>query len=151
MELKMTIENVKAINKLEFSFPLESGLYAITGENSSGKSTLVTCASSVFYNMPMYDYIGRPSNNAMIEFQMDDAIRKWTYTNGKWSKSGSDERMKINGFYEGSIIFGNRFRDTMFSKVKILDRLVIGDLEVADEFVRKCLGIILHDNEDYYE
>lgn len=151
MELKMTIENVKTIKKLEFSFPLESGLYAITGENSSGKSTLVTCASSVFFNMPMYDYIGRPSNDAMIEFQMNGAIRRWTYRNNQWSKNGSDERMKVNGFYEGSIIFGNRFRDTMFSKVKTLDRLTVGDLEPADEYVRKNLGIILHDNENFYE
>ena len=151
MELKMTIENVKAIKKLEFSFPLESGLYAITGENSSGKSTIVTCASSVFYNMPMNDYIGRPSNDAMIEFQMDGAIRRWSYRNNQWSKSGSEERMKVNGFYEGSIIFGNRFRDTMFSKVKTLDRLAVEDLEPADEYVRKNLGIILHDNENYYE
>ena len=151
MELKMKIENVKAIKKLEFSFPLESGLYAITGENSSGKSTLVTCASSVFYNMPMYDYIGRPNNDASIEFQMNGAIRRWSYRNNQWSKSGSDERMKINGFYEGSIIFGNRFRDTMFSKVKTLDHLVVGDLETADDYIRKNLGIILHDNENFYE
>ena len=151
MELIMTVENVKAIKKLKFSFPLESGLYAITGENSSGKSTLVTCASSVFYNMPMYDYIGRPSQDAVIEFQLGDSSRKWIYTGGQWIKNGSDNRMKINGFYEGSIIFGNRFRDTMFSKVKILDRLTISDLDKADDFVRKNLGIVLHDNEDYYK
>lgn len=151
MELKMNIENVKAIKKLQFSFPLESGLYAITGENSSGKSTLVTCASSVFYNMPMYDYIGRPNNNASIEFRLNGARRKWLYINGQWTKSGSIERMNITGFYEGSIIFGNRFRDTMFSKVKILDRLVISDLENADDYVRQNLGVILHDNADYYE
>jgi len=150
MELVMNVENVKAINKLEFSFPLESGLYAITGENSSGKSTLVTCASSVFYNMPMYDYIGRPIKDATIGFKLGDAYRKWTYSNGQWTKLFSDNRMKINGFYEGSIIFGNRFRDTMFSKVIILDKLTINDLDKADEFVRKNLGIILHDNEDYY-
>lgn len=150
MELKMIIQNIKAINYLEFSFPLESGLYAITGENSSGKSTLVTCASSVFYNMPMYDYIGRPNDEALIEFHMDGAIRKWSYKNGQWLKSVSDAKMKINGFYEGSIIFGNRFRDTMFSKIRILDKLNINDLDNADDYVRNNLGLILHDDENYY-
>ncbi len=39
----MHINNVKSIKSLTFSFPLEKGLYAITGENASGKSTLVAC------------------------------------------------------------------------------------------------------------
>ena len=46
MELIMHISNVKSIKDITFSFPLEKGLYAITGENASGKSTLVACASS---------------------------------------------------------------------------------------------------------
>lgn len=150
MELEMTMENIKGIKKLVFFFPLESGLYAITGENSSGKSTLVTCAASVFYNMPMYAYIGNPDCDAKIEFKLNGAIRRWTYTKGKWSRN-SDEKMAISGFYEGSIIFGNRFRDTMFSKVFILDKLGVEDLEIADDYIRNNLGIILHDNEDYYE
>ena len=56
MELIMHIKNVKTIKDLRFTFPLEKGLYAITGENASGKSTLVACASSVFFSMPMYEY-----------------------------------------------------------------------------------------------
>lgn len=43
----MTIDNVKCINHLTFHFPLEKGLYAITGKNASGKSTLVAYASTV--------------------------------------------------------------------------------------------------------
>lgn len=54
--LKMNIENVKGINQLEFIFPLQPGIYAITGENGSGKSTLISCASSIFYRMPMIDF-----------------------------------------------------------------------------------------------
>ena len=54
MELKMHIKNVKSINELNFVFPLEKGLYAITGENGSGKSTLVACASTVFFQMSMF-------------------------------------------------------------------------------------------------
>ncbi len=151
MELSMTIENVKAIPKLQFSFPLENGLYAITGENASGKSTLVTCASLAFYEMKMYDYIGRPSNEAYIKFELDGRVREWKYTNSRWLKTDSDPTIRISGFYEGSIIFGNRFRDTVFSKLSILDGLGIDHLQVADEFVRMNLGIILHNNKDYYE
>ena len=99
MNLKMNIHNVKCIKDLEFTFPLESGIYAITGENGSGKSTLISCASTVFYQMSMNDYFGRPAD-ASIEFYMDGATRNWTCNGSKWTASSSRERMKLNGFYE---------------------------------------------------
>lgn len=58
--------------------------------------------------------------------------------------------MPLNGFYEGSIIFGNRFKDTNFSALRILDALTSEDMDNASEFVRKNLGIILHDDSAYY-
>lgn len=151
MELKMSISNIKSIHYLDFNFPLESGLYAITGENSSGKSTLVTCAATVFYEMPMYDYIGRPNNDASIRFELNGATRSWIFQSGKWIKDNSTEKMKINGFYEGSIIFGNRFRDAIFSKVRILDGLHLNDLEAAEEYIREKLGEVLHDDISFYK
>ncbi len=72
MNLNMRINNVKCIKELSFSFPLEAGIYAITGENGSGKSTVISCASSVFYQMPMTEYIRRPKN-ATIEFELEGA------------------------------------------------------------------------------
>lgn len=75
----MHIKNVKSINELNFVFPLEKGLYAITGENGSGKSTLVACASTVFFQMSMYEYFGRPEEEAEISFELDGSTRKWMY------------------------------------------------------------------------
>jgi len=150
MDLTMKIQNIKNINELEIRFPLDKGLYAITGENGAGKSTLISCASTVFYQLPMYDYFGRPQD-ASIEFSMGEATRGWSFTNNRWLKSNSDAKMKLNGFYEGSIIFGNRFKDTKFSVIRILDRLTVDDMSVADEFVRTNLGLILHDDPDYYK
>ena len=89
MELVMHINNVKSISDLTFSFPLDRGLYAITGENASGKSTLVACASSVFFNMPMIEYFGRPSGVSSIEFTLGDASRKWEYSEGRWQSLSS--------------------------------------------------------------
>ncbi len=150
MELTMTIRNVKSIQDFTFRFPLEKGLYAITGENASGKSTIVACASTVFFMMPMYDYFGRPKGGASIEFALDDATRSWNFKDDRWIQSISHKRMALNGFYEGSIIFGNRFKDTVFSNIRILDRLSECDMEQADEFVRTNLGVILHDNSNHY-
>lgn len=146
----MHIKNVKSIKDITFSFPLEKGLYAITGENASGKSTLITSASTVFYTAKMIEYFGRP-NEASIEFWLDDAKRSWICTEGRWSQSSSEKRMPINGFYEGSIIFGNRFKDTNLSALRILDQLKEEDLEAADDFVRENLGIILRDDPLFYK
>lgn len=148
--LKMSIENVKGINQLEFIFPLQPGIYAITGENGSGKSTLISCASSVFYQMPMIDFFGRP-DNAAIEFSLDDCTRSWKCDGKKWIKITSDKRMRINGFYEGSIIFGNRFKDTDFSTIKKLDELGNDDILPAKEFIYKNMGRILKNDEGYYK
>ena len=147
----MNVKNVKCIRELSFSFPLDAGIYAITGENGSGKSTLISCASSVFYgNMPMNEFFGRPKN-AVIEFDLEGATRKWSFNNQKWTFESSDKKMKINGFYEGSIIFGNRFKDTKISAIKALDKLSRTDLSPANDFIKDNLGLILRNDKDYYK
>lgn len=150
MNLNMKIKNVKCISNIEFSFPLEPGIYAITGENGSGKSTLISCASTVFYHLPMNEFFGKP-NNSKIEFELDDAKRQWSCNGVMWRKKSSSNRMKINGFYEGSVIFGNRFKDTDMSIINLLDSVSNEDLDLASEYVRKNLGMILHDDENYYD
>lgn len=42
MILNMIIRSIKCISNFELNYPLEKGLYAITGENGSGKSTIIT-------------------------------------------------------------------------------------------------------------
>ena len=73
MKLRMTINNIKSIKNIEIEFPVEKGLYAITGQNGSGKSTVVTCASSVFFNMSMKDYLGTTDHDASISFELNGA------------------------------------------------------------------------------
>lgn len=150
MELVMHIRNVKSIKDITFSFPLEKGLYAITGENASGKSTLVACASCVFFRMPMNEYFGKPSGVASIEFTLGEATRKWEFSDNKWQGSSSQKKMSLSGFYEGSVIFGNRFKDTNFNALRVLDNIKPEDMVEADEFVRSNLGLILHNDSAYY-
>lgn len=150
MKLKMTINQIKSVENLEMSLPINKGLYAITGQNGSGKSTVVTCASSVFFNMKMNDYFGETSENSYIEFELGDAKRAWRKKNTKWYKE-SKGSMTIKGFYEGSIIFGNRFRNTNYQLLIRLDRINHSKLREAPEFIRQNLGKILHNNVNFYE
>lgn len=49
MNLSIHIRNIKSIKELDICLPLEKGLYGVTGQNASGKSTLITCAASAFF------------------------------------------------------------------------------------------------------
>ena len=53
MKLKIKIKKIKCIEDLTIELPIDKGLYAITGQNGSGKSTIAACASSVFFHIPM--------------------------------------------------------------------------------------------------
>lgn len=150
MEIKMKINKIKSIDNLYFEFPTEAGLYAITGENGSGKSTLIASAATLFFNMPMNDYFGKP-NGASISFSLGETTRKWECIDGVWEQTSSINKMQINGFYEGSIAFGNRFKDNNFSTIKKLESVSKKDLYKADEFIITNLGVILHDDPGYYE
>jgi energy-coupling factor transporter ATP-binding protein EcfA2 len=151
MKLKMIINKVKSIGNLEVNLPIEKGLYAITGQNGSGKSTLVTCASTVFFNMRMNDYLGVTDEDSYISFELNGATRSWNKNEkGKWEKKSTGD-MFLKGFYEGSIIFGTRFRNTTYHILLQLDRIDSSKLTQAEEFIRENLGRILHNNPQFYD
>lgn len=150
-KIRMHIHNIKCIHDVIIDFPLESGLYAITGQNGSGKSTIVACASSMFLNLPMKDYFGETDPDAYIDFSLDNNTRSWRKNaNQKWEASISGN-MNIKGFYEGSLIFGYRFKDTTYDKLKKSSSIDKSKLHNSHEFIRKNLGLILQGDENYYD
>lgn len=158
MGLKIHIHKIKCIEDLEFDMPIEKGLYALTGMNGSGKSTIAASAASVFYNVKMNEYFGPTDNDSYISFELNGAQTKWhkfTLTRRLrkvwgWGKS-KNGHINLKGFYEGSLIYGNRFRDTSFNKVLRLEKVNNRQLLNADDFIRTNLGLILQGNADYYE
>jgi len=150
MKLDMKIKNIKSIKDLVISLPVDKGLYAITGQNGSGKSTVITCASSAYFNMQMNDYFGKTPEDASILFELNGSKKEWKKYDGRWQKSFQGN-FQIAGFYEGSIIFGNRFRNTKYDLLMKLDRIDDSRLEIANDFIRVNLGKILHNNENFYD
>jgi energy-coupling factor transporter ATP-binding protein EcfA2 len=146
----MVIHNIKSIRELEISLPLDKGLYAITGQNGSGKSTVITCASSAYFNMHMNEYFGKTPDDASILFELNNAKKEWKKNNGRWQNQTTGN-FTLKGFYEGSIIFGNRFRNAKYDLLMRLDRIDDSKLGIASDFIRLNLGKILHNNENYYE
>lgn len=151
MNLDINIHKIKCINDFKISLPIDKGLYAITGRNGSGKSTIVTCASSVFYNFPMNKYFGKTDYDSYIKFELENSKRKWSWKNGKWKRRDEGESMDIKGFYEGSLIFGNRFRDMNFDNLDNLDKIDQSKFKEADSFICENLGRILQGDKNYYE
>lgn len=151
MNLEVAIHRIKCIDDFKISLPIEKGLYAITGQNGSGKSTITACASSVFFNLPMKQYFGKTEDDASIEFKLGDSKRIWKQVNGAWSKSSEGPIMNIKGFFEGSLIFGNRFKDMTYDNINSLDSIKQDKLIEANEFIRKNMGLILQGDERYYE
>lgn len=149
MGIIVKIHNVKNIDDFEFEVPAEKGLYALTGENGSGKSTVISCAAAAFYVPSFEDYFGNPREDAYIEFNFAGRKRSVREKGGKWKNPSNT--LGITGFYEGSIVFGNRFKDIDYSLLGKLAAIKLEQLNDATDFVKKSLGSILHDDEDYYK
>lgn len=149
--LRIRIHKIKSIEDLEINLPVGKGLYAITGQNGCGKSTIVTCASRAFFKIDMNDYFGETSNDSFIETEFNGIERRWYKdVNNEWQHS-STGKIQIKGFYEGSLIFGNRFRNTSYEKLKRVESVRQRFLRPAPEFIRENLGLILQRNKNFYE
>ena len=114
MVLNIKIEQLKNINAIELNLPIEKGLYAITGANGTGKSTIMTVLSKVVYKSAFnvfqpHDY----SPNSKITISYNGKENTWTKASRGWSCS-SNEIISLKGFYEGSIIHGMRFKDANY-------------------------------------
>ena len=98
----------------------------------------------------MNDYFGKTEEDAYIAFELENAKRSWKKIDDRWKKS-STGIMNIKGFYEGSLIFGNRFKDTSYEKLRGVEAIDTDKLIPANDFIRKNLGNILQGDANFYE
>ena len=66
MGIRMIIHNIKNIDDFKFEIPTEKGLYALTGENGSGKSTVLRTMN----------YLEEPTSGKVIVDGMDLSDKK---------------------------------------------------------------------------
>ena len=129
MGITMKIHNIKSISDFTFEIPTAKGLYALTGENAAGKSTVISCIATAFYSPLLYSYFGEPYNGSNIEFTYGEKKRFVKSQNNHWfAPKGS---LGISGFFEGSLVFGNRFKDIDFSLLKKLPKISENKLDIA--------------------
>lgn len=149
-ELIIEIANIKNICKAHLSLPVDAGLYAIVGENATGKSTLMLALSQLVRgsSLSQLDEIDF-GNDSYVKFKIGErgAIWKYSYPHKRWENNIYPDKLPFDGFYEGSIFYGTRFRDISIAKT-IPNQEHICD---ADDFVKTNLSKILHDNYDNYK
>lgn len=159
MELTIEIHNVKNIRNLTISLTTEPGVYAITGQNGAGKSTLLSCATFTFNHIKeLKNYIGSPYPNSCVLYNYNrtqcrlyEQDGNWKIQKDFWNKCKGLFGKSLRGFLEGSISFGNRFKNIGFVDFPAEDQLSQYQRKDAPDFVKVGMGKILHDNEHYYD
>ena len=98
MKLKIEIKKIKCIENLTIELPIDKGLYAITGKNGSGKSTIAACASSVFFDIHMKEFFGNTDDDASISFEIGESKRNWKKDEKRyWRRYNEGPDMNIKG------------------------------------------------------
>lgn len=151
--LSVDIRNVKGISHLRIDIPLMPDVYAITGINGIGKSTLLSCITPRLKRPVSFSSLTEFASEAsFIKYQINATEEKWTVKNGVWSCSGAQE-LPLRGFQEGSLTNGTRFFNISSFGFRYYKRLLNVDPELvvpADDFVKENLGRILQNDKNYY-
>ncbi len=152
--LRVEINKIKGITSLKIDMPLTPDVYAITGVNGIGKSTVLTAISPRlteninFSLLKSFDY----STDSFISFSVNEQTEMWKPDpSGDWYCT-SEKVLKLRGFQEGSITKGTRFSNaSSYKAYKRLQNVDRNLLSPADNFVKETLGAILHNDKYYYD
>jgi predicted ATPase len=149
--LVLKIENVRNIGKLELKLPFSKGLYAVTGVNGIGKSTIFSALSRVVYRGALKYYFRNDGNEkSKITYALNGVVNTWERRINWQRENPAAQEIFVNGFFEGSLIYGNRFSDAHTSKLAPTAKIKDTDICDADQFVKENIGLILRNDANYY-
>lgn len=150
--LQMKIHKIKGIPNGLINLPIENGVYAIVGNNGTGKSTIMSCLAQLVsrHNLGLLkkqDYC----DESYVSFTYNARTDRWYCENGFWQSDTFPDSIKLNGTYEGSLFYGMRFIDSknvdeLVAEGKILDDEIVD----ADTYIVEHLGEILHSDKSHY-
>ncbi|HBV98064.1 MAG TPA: hypothetical protein DEF36_13615 [Desulfotomaculum sp.] len=152
MKITMTINNIKNIDYGEITIPIENDIYAVVGNNGTGKSTIMSCLAQLIsrHNLGLLRKEDH-GEGSYISFETDKNKDVWTCTNNFWRADTFPHTNRFNGTYEGSLFYGMRFIDS-----KIVDELMQNgkiektDIVDADIYIIDHLGEIVYGDKNRY-
>jgi predicted ATPase len=156
LNLSLTIHKIKGIEHGIIELPIENGLYAIVGNNGTGKSTIISCLSQLIYNHGLKNTLKEKDHGeeSYVEFVFNGKINRWVYRRYTWSldtPKKDAEPIHLNGTYEGSLFYGARFNDSRkVDELLSSGAIKTSDIVDADSFIVEHMGRILHNKSDYY-
>ena len=151
--IRVKIKNLRAVKSFDFEFPLTRGVNLICGSNGTGKSTIMSVFAKVVYPNALNKYFRNDGcdDTEVIYHYNGNSITWIKNSNGSWSIKGDAVKpVCIDGFFEGSFIYGNRFSDAHKSRINKILKIKDKDYVDADPFVIKWMGNILQDDDYYY-
>ena len=154
MNISIHIQNLKDIRDLKLDFPIEKGLYAVTGANGTGKSTIMTVFSKISHGGSLNQFQEQDySSDTLLTISYNGKTNHWKKNphHRGWSINEGENEIHIEGFYEGSLIHGVRFSDANYNAIVKAERIREDLLMDADDFVKENLSFILHGNKDFYQ
>lgn len=154
MNISIHIQNLKDIKDLKLDFPIEKGLYVVTGANGTGKSTIMTVFSKISHGGSLNQFQSQDySSETLLTISYNGKINHWRKNEHHrgWSLDKGENEIHIEGFYEGSLIHGVRFSDANYNAIVKAERIKENLLMDADSFVKDNLSFILHGNKDFYQ
>ncbi|MEA5579022.1 AAA family ATPase [Anabaena sp. UHCC 0451] len=149
--IEIEIKNLKNIKQFSIELPFQEGVYAITGENGVGKSTIFSALAQLVAKDSLNRFFKNDGNGSShIKYRFAGKENIWSKTK-KWKLSNSqDEVIILDGLFEGSLMFGSRFSDVHKLILNRNDYPKEDELRNADSFIIKNLGEILRDDENFY-
>lgn len=148
VEIKIIIKNLKKIKELEFILKLEKGMYAIIGNNGSGKSSLITCIAKLVKPSILKDEFTGNYNDSKITYINPYGVEIIWHKNPNWYAIDNNYNLmpKYKGFFESSILTGTRFFH-LENKKTMLKTQDIETSKTASEFVKDNLDYIINGNK----
>lgn len=152
MKYSLEVDNLKNFDKFSIELKLDRGLYAITGTNGVGKSSLMSLLAKPFLPKVLDTYFSDViQDSSKVKYKLNDNYEHYEVVDGKWNKSSHSGKVSFTGFYEGSVIHGTRFSDANIKAMRNASHVPMEHLSDADDFVKEQLSFILHGIQGKYQ
>ncbi|MEY8720557.1 AAA family ATPase [Bacteroides stercorirosoris] len=148
--LRIQIHNIKNINEAQLELPFDNGIYTFVGTNGCGKSTMMLCLAQLLSNQLNRLTISDTKNDSFVRFETNGKCCLWKRSNNlNWKHS--ENTLRYNGLYEGSLFYGTRFEDsTNIEQMIASGRITEQELADADDYVKNHMSFILHGDLIHY-